>query len=74
MVESAVLQQQIKQSLELYLPRIAYQLKLNQHDQIIWYEQQADGTVIQHTHDPETTAFQRMAIYAVSFLPIEWLM
>lgn len=73
-LESAVLQQQIKQSLELYLPRIAYQLKLNQHDQIIWYEQQADGSVIQHTHDPETTAFQRMAIYAVSFLPIEWLM
>ena len=73
-VESAQLQDDISQSLDQYLPQIAYQLKLDANGHIVWLEHTPQGQVIQHSHDPETTSFQRMAVKFVSYLPIEWMM
>lgn len=73
-IESESLQQEIHQSLSQLLPRIAYELKLNEHGKIIWIEQQDDGNVVIHEYEPETTLFQRLMIKVTSILPIEWIM
>lgn len=73
-VESDILQNQISQSLDQYLPHIAYELKLNDQNQIIWLDHHKDGSVTEYKHDPETTKFQRFSMKVVSYLPIEWMM
>ena len=73
-VESDVLQKYISISLDQYLPQIAYELKLNKQGEIIWLDQHKDGSIVEYKHDPETTKFQRFAMQAVSYLPIEWMM
>lgn len=73
-VESDVLQKYISKSLDQYLPQIAYELKLNKQSEIIWLDQHKDGSIVEYKHDPETTKFQRFAMQAVSYLPIEWMM
>ena len=73
-VESDVLQKYISKSLDQYLPQIAYELKLNKQGEIIWFDQHKDGSIVEYKHDPETTKFQRFAMQAVSYLPIEWMM
>lgn len=73
-VESDVLQKYISRSLDQYLPQIAYELKLNKQGEIIWFDQHKDGSIVEYKHDPETTKFQRFAMQAVSYFPIEWMM
>ncbi|QQN40836.1 phospholipase D family protein [Acinetobacter sp. CS-2] len=74
MVESTILQQQISDSLDKYLPLIAYELKLNPQGEVIWIEHHKDGTRTEYSHDPQSTRFQRFSMQAVSYLPIEWMM
>lgn len=73
-VESAILQNEISDSLDQYLPHIAYELQLDQNQNIIWLEQQKNGTTKTYHVEPETTRFQRVMIKLISFLPIEWMM
>lgn len=73
-IESDQLQDEITKSLNQYLPRMAYQLKLDKEGEIIWLEHQKDGSVIQHNHDPETTQFQRYMMNLATKFPGEWLM
>ena len=73
-IESEKLQNEIAASLDKYLPRIAYQLKLNDKGEIIWLDQQKDGKILKFTHDPETTRFQRFMMHLVTTFPAEWAM
>lgn len=73
-IESDQLQDEITKSLNQYLPRMAYQLKLDKEGEIIWLEHQKNGSVIQHNHDPETTQFQRYMMNLATKFPGEWLM
>jgi cardiolipin synthase C len=73
-VESDQLQNEISQNLNLYLPQIAYELKLDDQGQIIWLEHQTNGTIKTHQTEPETTKFQRWMINLVANTPFEWLM
>lgn len=73
-VESKQLQDEISKNLNQYLPKIAYQLKLNKQGQMVWLEYQNNGSVIQHLSDPGTTKFQRFTMNMVSKAPIEWMM
>ncbi|OTG79464.1 phospholipase [Acinetobacter sp. ANC 5054] len=73
-VESEKLQNQISNSLDRYLPQVAYELKLDKNNQIIWLDHKVDGKTVELHADPNTTRFQRFAMHAVSYLPIEWLM
>ncbi|MBP7217467.1 MAG: phospholipase D family protein, partial [Acinetobacter sp.] len=72
--ESQILQNQISSSLDQYLPQIAYELKLSPQGNLIWLDHQKDGSTQQYDIEPETTKFQRFAMQAVSYLPIEWMM
>jgi putative cardiolipin synthase len=73
-VESDALQNDISKILNQYLPQIAYQLKLNANNEIIWTDQRPDGSIHEFKIDPGTTRFQRFSMKAVSYLPIEWMM
>lgn len=73
-VESEQLQNQITESLNQYLPQIAYELKLNEQEELIWLDHQPDGSIKEFKHDPKSTKFQRFSMKVVSFLPIEWMM
>lgn len=73
-IESEQFQKEISTAMNQYLPRVAYQLQLSQKNEIIWLEYKKDGQVIQHTHDPETTWFQRLMMNLVTTFPGEWLM
>ena len=73
-VESNLLQDHISTSLDQYLPQIAYELKLNSQGEVIWLDHQKDGSIVKYSQDPESTKFQRFAMKAVSYLPIEWMM
>lgn len=73
-VESDHLQDQITAMLDQHLLQVAYQLKLDQNGNIVWYEHKPNGEVVEHHHDPESTRFQRFTMHAVSYFPVEWMM
>lgn len=73
-IESEELQNEIQTKLDEYLPQIAYELKLDENDAIVWLEHQNNGSTLEHKIEPETTKFQRFSFKAVSYLPIEWMM
>ncbi|MFU8928080.1 phospholipase D family protein [Acinetobacter puyangensis] len=73
-VESDRLQDRVSQSLDQYLPQIAYQLKLDAQGEIIWIEYKADGKQITHNKEPESNRFQRFMIKFAAIFPVEWLM
>ncbi|OTG65009.1 phospholipase D family protein [Acinetobacter silvestris] len=73
-VKSDQLQEQISNLLDKTLLTVAYELKLNEHHQIIWLDHQHNGKMIEYTVDPKTTRFQRFMMYSISYLPIEWMM
>lgn len=73
-VESDHLQDQITAMLDQHLLQVAYQLKLDEHGNIVWYEHKDNGEVIQYHHDPESTRFQRFTMNVVSYFPVEWMM
>ncbi|ANF81808.1 phospholipase [Acinetobacter sp. NCu2D-2] len=73
-IESQAIQDQITQNLNHYLPRIAYELKLDKNGEIIWLDHGKNKATIQHTVEPETTKFQRFMINTVAKTPFEWMM
>lgn len=73
-VESEQLQNEISASLDQYLPHIAYEVKLDQNNDLIWLDRQANGTIKELKQEPETTKFQRLSMKFVSYLPLEWVM
>ncbi|WOE32263.1 MULTISPECIES: phospholipase D family protein [unclassified Acinetobacter] len=73
-IESNILQDQISNTLNDQLHKVAYELKLNDKGKLFWLDHKENGTIIYHTKEPQTTKFQRFAIRCVSFLPIEWMM
>ncbi len=73
-VTSDPLQEQISGLLDQTLHTVAYELKLNNQGEIIWLDHRPDGKTIEYKTDPETTRFQRLMMYSVSYLPIEWMM
>lgn len=73
-VESEQLQNEISASLDQYLPHIAYEVKLDQNNDLIWLDRQANGTIKELKQEPETTKFQRLSMKFVSYLPLEWMM
>lgn len=72
-IESTDLQQNISKKLDQYLPKIAYQLKLDHHGNIIWLEHTDKGEIV-HRHEPYTKDFQRLMLNVVSSTPFEGLM
>lgn len=66
-VTSDPLQEQISNLLDRTLDTVAYELKLNNQGEIVWLDHRPDGKTIEYKTDPETTRFQRLMMYSVSY-------
>lgn len=73
-VNSSDLQTQISNLLNDTLLTVAYELKLNAQDEIIWFDHRQNGEIIEYYVDPESSRFQRFMMKVAALFPIEWMM
>ncbi|WP_170476485.1 phospholipase D family protein [Ruegeria arenilitoris] len=59
---------------QLNKPDFAYRVELDNDGQMIWMQEEKDGTVIVHATDPETNGVQRALTAVVRWLPVEWML
>ncbi len=59
---------------QLNIPEISYRVELNNRNELIWVQEEQDGTVTVHTTDPETNGLQRGLTTVVRWLPVEWML
>ncbi|MFC0697791.1 phospholipase D family protein [Paraburkholderia humisilvae] len=55
------------------VPKLAYEVKLDDHDKLYWTRQYG-GETIRYDTEPNTTWFGRLSVSFFSILPIEWLL
>jgi len=72
-IDSPTLGRQIDEAFTDAIPGGAYEVKLDQNGNLYWLERKG-GQTVRHENEPRTTRFQRMAIGALSLLPIDWLL
>ena len=73
-LNAARLQEKIQTDLAQYLPQVAYELRLDEHGEIIWLEQDTNGKTLIHKTEPQTTKFQRFMFKSIAYTPFEWVM
>ncbi|GAA5093103.1 phospholipase D family protein [Paenalcaligenes hermetiae] len=73
-IHSPTLAQEISRLFSERIPYSSYRLALNEHNKLIWLEQEEDGSVITHTTEPGTSLFSRWWMRFMSKLPIEWML
>ena len=56
------------------LEEIAYHLKLGESKQLQWEECSDKNDTVLHDLEPNTTVWQRLGVYLLSWLPVEWLL
>ncbi len=56
------------------MDKVAYKVLLNDQQALEWHETTAEGHTRIHTQEPETTRMQRIVVYLLSWLPVEWLL
>ncbi|WP_170429613.1 phospholipase D family protein [Ruegeria arenilitoris] len=59
---------------QLSKPEFSYRVELDDDGQMIWLQEEKDGTVTVHSADPETSGFQRALTAVVRWLPVEWML
>jgi putative cardiolipin synthase len=72
-IESPVMARRMTAALDDSLAEVAYEVRLSETGQVLWIERGA-GEVIQRDSEPGMSAWQRIAVSALSMLPIEWLL
>ena len=56
------------------LARRSFQPMLGENGDMVWQETAADGTVTLHPQEPGLDVMDRVAVYVLNVLPIEWLL
>jgi putative cardiolipin synthase len=56
------------------LVRHAYELRLNDRQQLEWHSHNVDGSVQTYQHEPETQLWERAIVQVLSKLPVEWFL
>ncbi|MGQ7848213.1 phospholipase D family protein [Granulosicoccus sp. 3-233] len=72
--ENATLAARLHGSLTDRLEEIAYHLKLDAQDRLLWEDRSDQNDAEVHHLEPNTTHWQRMGVYLMSWLPVEWLL
>ncbi|WP_171125632.1 MULTISPECIES: phospholipase D family protein [unclassified Ruegeria] len=72
MIESAAIAESLAE--KLANTDFSYRVELNEDDEIVWLQEEQDGTVTVYTADPETSGFQRALTAVVRWLPVEWML
>ena len=61
-------------SLVANLPRLAWKVTRSEGGGLLWTSQDADGTDVTSTVEPNTTAPLRAIVTVIGWLPVEWLL
>lgn len=72
MIESPTITASLAEQLDK--PEFSYRVDLKEDDEMIWIQEEQDGTVTVHTTEPETSGFQRGLTAVVRWLPVEWML
>jgi len=72
-IESAALASQVEEEFYQQTALTAYQLSLDEDNNILWTESSGENKTI-HTTEPGMTVFSRAALAILSILPIDWLL
>ncbi|KQS05206.1 hypothetical protein ASG11_06075 [Sphingomonas sp. Leaf357] len=72
-IDSAPLAERLQDSFTTTIPLDAYEVVLDDAGDLMWIER-TGGREIRHRTEPGTTWLQRTGIWALSHLPIEWLL
>lgn len=72
-IDSPLLSRQMASLFDEKVPQEAYEVKLDDNNELIWLERNKSG-VIKHHREPGTTAWQRGIVWFLSILPIEWML
>lgn len=73
LIESAALARNSRLAVE-NLARRSFQPMLDTDGAMVWQETLPDGTVTVHPHEPGLRFIDRVAVYVLNVLPIEWLL
>ncbi|AOA58411.1 phospholipase D family protein [Acinetobacter larvae] len=73
-IESKDLSLHMQGILDASLTKVAYALVLDDKENIIWRDDQGNGQVVEYKHDPQSSRFERLMMYSIAYLPLEWLM
>ncbi len=72
-MESPGLARQVENTFASSIPINAYEVRLSDQGDLYWIERR-HGELIRHDKEPGTTLWQRVAVWFLSRLPIEWLL
>jgi putative cardiolipin synthase len=72
-IESKSLAQRLATTMREKMPAVAYEVRLGPDGKLYWLERR-DGEVIRHDTEPGTSAWRRMSVRMLSWLPIDWLL
>jgi putative cardiolipin synthase len=73
MIESPRLAQQISHSFDQTIPALAYRVSLNAQGQLCWHSGVGDPAPVYDT-EPQSSWHQRLSLWLLGLLPIEWLL
>ena len=72
-IDSAVLAGQLDHTLDETMPNRSYEVRLDKDGTLYWLEHGKRG-VLRHDVEPGTTVWKRLAVGALSLLPIDWML
>lgn len=72
-IESESLTKQVEDEFYQQVNQMAYQLSLDDDNNILWIEKNGNVETV-HTDEPGMTVFSRAALIVLGFLPIDWLL
>lgn len=72
-IDSPALATRLAETLDRTLPTRAYEVQLDEQGAVVWIERRGEQ-VIRHQTEPGTSWFERAAVKALSWLPIDWLL
>ena len=73
MIESPRLAQQTSHSFDQTIPALAYRISLNAQGQLRWHSGVGDPAPVYDT-EPQSSWHQRLSLWFLGLLPIEWLL
>jgi cardiolipin synthase C len=72
-IDSPALAQRIADAIDSTIPANAYEVRLSDSGELYWLERRGEQ-LVRHDTEPGTGFWQRVGIWFLSLLPIEWLL
>jgi putative cardiolipin synthase len=80
-IDSAALAQEMREASSRQVPALAYEVRLDERGQLQWLEREQlghkPGSVAQpavHAREPGASRWQRLGVWFIAKLPVEWLL